>query len=70
MSNPAIVNRALALYNAPPYPYNTPEDINQVNIGYGKKRGKGRKIIKGKGKSCNGKCNRCGKGRIHIRRRK
>jgi hypothetical protein len=53
MSNSAVVNRGLALYNAPPYPYNTLEDIESVNIGFGKKKrrvGRGKRKHTGKGR--------------------
>lgn len=59
MQNPAYVNRALALYNAPPYPYNTLSDIEQVNIGFGKRR-----HHRGRGKTAKGHCHHCGRGRV------
>lgn len=62
------VKQALAMYNAPLYPYNTPKDINEFQQGFGKlKRGKGLKRLSSK--KGNGRRRTCGKGRRRIQKK-
>ena len=51
-----MVNQALAMYNAPKYPFNSVADIAAVNSGRGRRKlrkGRGhKKTRKGRGRKC------------------